>query len=59
MDYLQAYSDAAGDQFWTPGAPSVSRWMELLKQYQQDPSSLQTMGDGIYKDTDGITLLYE
>lgn len=53
MDYLQAYSDAAGDQFWTPGAPSVSRWMELLKQYQQDPSSLQTMGDGIYKDTDG------
>ena len=26
MDYLQAYSDAAGDQFWTPGAPSVGRW---------------------------------
>ena len=24
MEYLQAYSDAAGDQFWTMGSPSVS-----------------------------------
>ena len=26
MEYLQAYSDAAGDQFWTMGSPSVSKW---------------------------------
>lgn len=53
MDYLQAYSDTGNDQFWTPGTPSVSRWMEVLKQYRQNPSSVQTIGDGIYKDDDG------
>lgn len=53
MNYLQAYYDACGDQFWTPGNTSVLRWMELLKQYNANPSSLEIMGDGIYKDTDG------
>lgn len=31
MDYLQAYSDAAGDQFWTMGSPSVKKWMGYLE----------------------------
>ena len=53
MNYLQAYYDACGDQFWTPGSTSVQRWMELLKQYKGNPSSLDIMGDGIYKDADG------
>lgn len=51
--YLDAYNDCCGDQFWTLGSPSVSRWKELLGQYNKDRSSLQTYGDGIYKDTDG------
>lgn len=53
MEYLQAYSDAAGDQFWTMGSPSVSKWMGYLEQYRKDPSSISTVGDGIYKDADG------
>ena len=53
MDYLQAYSDAAGDQFWTMGSPSIKKWMGYLDQYRKDPSSIKTVGDGIYKDADG------
>lgn len=53
MDYLQAYSDAAGDQFWTMGSPSVKKWMGYLEQYRNNPSSINTVGDGIFKDTDG------
>lgn len=53
MEYLQAYSDAAGDQFWTMGSPSVSKWMGYLQQYKNNPSSIATVGDGIFKDTDG------
>lgn len=53
MEYLQAYSDAAGDQFWTMGSPSVSKWMGYLEQYRNNPSSIPTVGDGIFKDADG------
>nr|WP_239060704.1 TonB-dependent receptor [Bacteroides sp. 519] len=52
-DYLQAVYDSASDQYWTMGAPSVTKWMGYLDQYQKNPSSLQTYGDGIFKDTDG------
>ncbi|HCN53269.1 MAG: TonB-dependent receptor [Prevotella sp.] len=51
--YLEAYSESAGDQYWTIGSPSVKRWRELLAQYKKDPSSLQTYGDGMYKDANG------
>lgn len=51
-EYLQAYSDAAGDQYWTQGG-SVSKWMRYLEEYKQDPSKFKTYGDGIFKDTDG------
>lgn len=54
MNYLQAYSDAAGDQFWTMGpTPSVKKWMGYLAEYQANPSSIPTVGDGIYKDAEG------
>lgn len=51
--YLQAYKDAEGDQFWTMGAPSITKWLGYLEQYRNDPSSLDVKGDGIYKDADG------
>lgn len=51
--YLHAYQDAEGDQYWSLGAPSVSRWLELLEQYKQNPGSLEVKGDGIFKDADG------
>lgn len=53
QDYLRAYSDAAGDQFWTMNPPSVKKWIGYLEQYQKDPSSFKTYGDGIYKDDEG------
>lgn len=52
-DYLEAYRDACGDQFWTMGSPSVSKWLTYLEQYRQNPSSIPVVGDGIYKDADG------
>ena len=52
-DYLNAYRDAAGDQFWTMNSPSVTKWIGYLEQYKKDPSSLKTIGDGIYVDPDG------
>ncbi len=51
--YLQAVQESAGDQYWTMGSPSISRWMNLLEQYKSNPSSIKTYGDGIFKDTDG------
>ena len=58
-EYLKAYSDAAGDQFWTMGSPSVTKWLGYLEQYRNNPSSIPTVGDGIYKDADGGYILYE
>ena len=31
----------------------MATWKEYLAQYKADPSSLNTVGDGIYRDTDG------
>lgn len=54
MDYLQAYLDCGySDAYWSLGSPSVSKWMEYLTAYQKDPSSFNTVGDGIYVDESG------
>ncbi len=51
--YLKTYMEVEGDQFWTMGSPSVSKWLGYLEQYKKDPSSLNVLGDGIYKDEAG------
>lgn len=51
--YLHAYQEASGNDYWSLGAPKVDRWLDLLAQYKANPSSIETKGDGIYKDTDG------
>lgn len=54
MDYLQAYQDGGySDTYWSYGSPKVSKWKEYLTQYQKDPSSIKTVGDGIFADTNG------
>ncbi len=59
-DYLSAYYEVYGDQFWTMGSPSVTKWREYLAQYRKDPSSINTVGDGMFKDTDGaVYFLHE
>lgn len=55
MDYLQAYLDCGySDAYWSLGSPSVSKWMEYLTAYQKNPSSFNTVGDGIYVDESGV-----
>ena len=55
MDYLQAYLECGySDAYWSLGSPSVSKWMEYLTAYQKDPSSFNTVGDGIYVDESGV-----
>lgn len=55
MNYLQAYLDCGySDAYWSLGSPSVSKWMEYLTAYQKDPSSFNTVGDGIYVDESGV-----
>lgn len=52
-EYLRAYQAAGfADQFYAGGA-SVSKWREYLAAYQADPSSFNTIGDGIYVGDDG------
>lgn len=54
MDYLQAYQDGGySDTYWSYGSPSVSKWKEYLTSYQKDPTSIKTVGDGIFADTNG------
>ena len=49
-EYLRAYQAAGiGDTYYAGGG-SVTRWVELLNQYQQDPSSLEIQGDGLYTE---------
>lgn len=57
--YLRAYQEVEGNQYWSLGAPSVSRWLELLEQYHKDPSSLDIKGDGIYKEGSALYFLNE
>lgn len=51
--YLDAYIEAGYTKTYWAGNGDVTKWKEYLTQYRQDPSSIKTIGDGIYKDTDG------
>lgn len=48
--YLTAYLDAGfSDKYWS-NSQSVTTWRDYLRQYQQNPSSFNLIGDGIYVD---------
>lgn len=52
-EYLDAYMEAGYTNSYWAGNGDVSRWRDYLQQYKQNPSSLNTVGDGIFKDEDG------
>ena len=52
-DYLAAYIEAGYTKSYWAGNGDVIKWKEYLQQYKQDPGSLNTVGDGIFKDQDG------
>ena len=53
MQYLDAYLEAGYSNSYWAGNGDVSKWRDYLQKYQTDPSSVATVGDGIFKDTDG------
>lgn len=53
LDYINAYQEAGYTNTYWAGNGNVDKWKEYLIQYKQNPSSLNTVGDGILKDTDG------
>ena len=59
MEYLQAYSDAAGDQFWTMGSPSVSKsliWF-AVGGYSIKLVYLLILSYGLFKNPRGLKYL--
>ncbi|HEY9543804.1 SusC/RagA family TonB-linked outer membrane protein [Prevotella sp.] len=53
MEYLDAYLEAGYSNSYWAGNGDVAKWRDYLGQYQQNPSSVNTVGDGILKDEDG------
>jgi len=52
-DYFQAYQDADfSNTYWANGQ-DVEKWAQYVEEYQKDPSSFETIGDGIYVDETG------
>ncbi|MBN9299379.1 MAG: TonB-dependent receptor [Filimonas sp.] len=52
-DYFRMYKEAGyGSNYWADGQ-NIDNWLQYLDQYKKDPSSLNIVGDGIYKAADG------
>jgi TonB-linked outer membrane protein, SusC/RagA family/TonB-dependent outer membrane receptor, SusC/RagA subfamily, signature region len=51
--YIDAYLEAGYVNTYWAGNGNMENWKKYLGQYRENPSSLNTVGDGIYKDTDG------
>lgn len=52
-EYLDAYMEAGYTNSYWAGNGDVSKWRDYLQQYKQNPSSIKTVGDGIFEDEDG------
>lgn len=53
LQYIDAYLEAGYTNTYWAGNGDVSKWRDYLQQYKANPSSLNTVGDGIFKDEDG------
>ena len=56
-EFIRAYQAAQLSDTYYAGGGSVTRWAELLQQYQQNPGSLETVGDGIYVEDGKVYFL--
>lgn len=56
-EYLRAYQAAGIGNTYYAGGANVPRWIELVNQYQQNPGSLETVGDGIYTEDGKVYFL--
>lgn len=49
-EYIDAYIEAGYNGNYWAGNGDVLKWKEYLAQYKANPASLNTLGEGIYKD---------
>ena len=59
LEFIRAYQAAGISDTYYAGGGSVTRWAELVQQYQQNPNALQTIGDGIYQEDNKVYFLNE
>ena len=58
-EYIDAYIEAGYNGNYWAGNGDVTKWKEYLAQYKANPSSLKTVGEGIYKDESKYYFLNE
>lgn len=59
LDFIHAYDEAGYTKTYWAGNGDITRWGELLEQYQNNPGSLATVGDGIFKEDSRVYWLSE
>ena len=58
-EYIDAYIEAGYNSNYWAGNGDVYKWKEYLAQYKANPASLNTIGEGIYKDGDNVYYFLE
>ena len=58
-EFIRAYQAAGISDTYFAGGGSVTRWAELLKQYRENPSSLEIQGDGLYREDGKVYFLHD
>jgi len=53
-EYIDAYIEAGYNSNYWAGNGNVNQWKEYLAQYKANPSSLQTVGEGILPDGSNV-----
>lgn len=59
LDFIHAYDEAGYTKTYWAGNGDITRWGELLQQYKDNPGSLATVGDGIFKEDSRVYWLSE
>ncbi|MDR2773653.1 MAG: TonB-dependent receptor [Tannerella sp.] len=56
LKYFRMYQEAGfggGKSYWAD-AQIIDNWIKYLTEYKKNPDAFNIVGDGIYKDTDGL-----
>ena len=59
MEYIDAYIEAGYNSNYWAGNGDVNKWKDYLVQYKNDPSSLNTIGEGILPDGSNVYYFLE
>lgn len=53
-EYFAAYQEAGYSNAYWANSQDVTKWVQYLKEYRENPSNFNIIGDGIYVDPSGI-----